>query len=165
MNANKPKKKKWGFDYWIIGTLMILMVIVVMIQVTTRLMGSPIMWGEELARWILIWIVFGGLGYAFRDGGLISVDFFVSRFKPRKKKIVLIADMTLTILYFTILFISSIFYFILLHNKEQVFPVTGMPATFTVLAMLLGCALAVFYAGGQIRSILKKNYEVEEREL
>lgn len=165
MNTNEPKKKKLGFDYWIIGVLMVAMVVVVMIQVTTRLMGVPIMWGEELARWILIWIVFGGLGYAFRDGGLISVDFFVNKFKPRKKKVVHIVDMALTIVYFVILLISSVYYFMLLHNKGQTFPVTGMPATFTVAAMLLGCVLAIIFAAQQIKSILKKNYEDEESEL
>lgn len=153
-----PDKKKRGVDYWIAAAMLILMVVVVMIQVCTRIAGRPIMWGEEVARWLLIWIVFVGLGYAFRDGGLISVDFFIKGFKPSDQKKIHYFNMAATVLYFGILFLSSICYFMMVHNKGQTYPITGMPATFTIVAMLLGSVLAVLYAVKQIRVIRSTDY-------
>ncbi|WP_165445272.1 TRAP transporter small permease [Bacilliculturomica massiliensis] len=153
------KKKKRGLDYWIAAFLLILMVVVVMIQVCTRMAGRPIQWGEEVARWLLIWIVFVGLGYAFRDGGLISVDFFTKKFRPGTQKKIHYFNMVMTIAYFTVLFVSAVYYFAMVHNRGQVYPITGMPATFTILAMLTGSVLAVIYAVKQIGVIRHTDQE------
>ena len=158
------KKKKRGIDYWVMSAMVILMLAVVMIQVITRIFFVPITWGEEVAKWLMIWIVFGGLGYASKEGGLISVDYFVKKFKPRSQKVISIMNMVCTILYFSILFVSSIFYFILLTKKNQKFPITHAPATLTVAAMLVGCILVVIFAIKQIKDIRKKDCFIKEDE-
>lgn len=158
------QKKKRGIDYWIMSLMLILMLVVVMIQVISRVIFVPITWGEEVAKWLMIWIVFGGLGYASKDGGLISVDYFVNKFKPRTRKAIYIMNMVCTILYFAILFVSSTSYFILLTKKDQRFPITRMPATFTVAAMLLGCVLVIIFGIEQIKAIRKTEYSIEEDE-
>lgn len=156
-------KKKLKLDYWSPAVLMCLMTIVVMIQVCLRIAGHPITWGEEIARWLLIWMVFTGLMYAFNDGGLISVDYFVKKLSPKRRKAVYYFNMGTTILYFAILFVSSIAYFVLLHNKGTVFPITKMPSTLTVVAELLGCILAIIFAVRQLFVIKKTNYAEEEK--
>lgn len=158
------KKKKRGIDYWVMAILVVLMTVVVMIQVTTRLLFVPITWGEEVAKWIMIWIVFGGLGYASKDGGLISVDYFVKKLKPKSQKVTYIMNMVCTIAYFSILFVSSVSYFILLTKKGRKFPITRMPATFTVVAMLVGCILVIIFGIEQIKSIQKTHSQIREEE-
>lgn len=158
------KKKKRGIDYWLMAILVMLMLVVVMIQVITRVFFVPITWGEEVAKWLMIWIVFGGLGYASRDGGLISVDYFVKKFKPKSQKTIYIFNMVCTIIYFAILFVSSISYFILLTKKGQKFPITHMPATLTVAAMIVGCILVVIFGIEQIKAIRKTYNSIKEDE-
>lgn len=158
----EENKNQFKLDFWIPAILMALMVVVVMVQVVFRLMGRPIMWGEEVAKWMLIWIVFSGIGYAFKDGGLISVDFFVKRMRPATRKVVHLVDMGLIILYFGVLGGSAIHYARILQQKGQVFPITKVPAYFTVAAMVVGSLLAILYAVREIRRIAKTDYEKKE---
>lgn len=139
-------KKKRGLGYWVPAILLLVMVVVVMIEVITRFMGRPIIWGEEIAIWLMIWIIFFGLGYAFDDGGLIAVDYFVSKMKPRTQKILNMNAMVLTIVYFGILLYSSIPYFMYLQEKHSYYPVTKMPSNITTTAIILGCVLAIAFA-------------------
>lgn len=155
------QKKKRGIDYWVMSALVILMLVVVMIQVITRIFFVPITWGEEVAKWLMIWIVFGGLGYASKDGGLISVDYFVKKFKPKSQKVIFIINMACTIIYFAILFVSSVSYFILLTRKSQKFPITHMPSTITVASMIVGCILVIIFGIEEIKAIRKTDNSIK----
>lgn len=161
MNSQKNKR---GIDYWVMSIAIVMMLVVVMIQVISRIFLVPITWGEEVAKWLMIWIVFGGLGYASKEGGLISVDYFVKKLKPQNQKIVYIMNMVFTFLYFLILFVSSASYFKLLTEKNQKFPITKMPATFTVAAMLVGCILVIIFSVRQIKIIKDTDYSAKEGE-
>ncbi len=69
--------------------VLILMVLVVVLQVIFRYFGNPLSWPEEVARWTMIWVTFAGASYAFKNGGLIRVEFFVNKyFKPGAQKVI-----------------------------------------------------------------------------
>ena len=156
------QKKKRGLEYWVPAILMLAMVVVVMIEVITRLLGDPIIWGEEVAIWIMIWIIFFGLSYAFKDGGLVAVDFFVSKMKPRTQKVANIVSMVLTAVYFGLLLASAVGYFFYLKEKEATYPMTGLPNNITTIAVIIGCVFAVVFAVRQMVVFIKTPADKED---
>lgn len=71
--------KKFHFDLIVSSVVLVAMIVVILIQIIFRLMGNPLSWTEEVARWMLVWATFAGASYAFKNGGLIRVDFFVKK--------------------------------------------------------------------------------------
>ncbi|WP_185985258.1 TRAP transporter small permease [Aureimonas mangrovi] len=69
---------------WLIATLLAVMTVLITWQVFARyVMGSPLTFSEEIARFSMVWMTMLGAGYAFRYGALISVD-IVSEFAPKR---------------------------------------------------------------------------------
>ncbi len=45
--------------------------------------GSSIPWSEEVCKFFVIWICFGGAAYAYRVGANIGVSYFVHKLTPK----------------------------------------------------------------------------------
>ncbi|WP_421709804.1 TRAP transporter small permease [Algihabitans sp.] len=60
---------------WLLAALLLVMTVFIAWQVFARyVMGSPLFFSEEIARFSMVWMTMLGIGYAFRHGSLISVD-------------------------------------------------------------------------------------------
>ena len=150
------KSKIQKFELWLGGVVLILMVIVVVLQVIFRYFGNPLSWPEEVARWTMIWVTFAGASYAFKNGGLIRVEFFVNRyFKPGAQKIINIIDMVLLAVTFGYLLYSSALDMLLTIKKHQVYNVTQMPYAAVVAALALSGVLCVIFSAKQIVDIAR----------
>lgn len=150
------KSKIWKFELWLGGVVLILMVLVVVLQVIFRYFGNPLSWPEEVARWTMIWVTFAGASYAFKNGGLIRVEFFVNKyFKPGAQKVINIIDMALLAVTFGYLLYSSVLYMMLTIKKHQVYNVTQMPYAAIVAALALSGVLCVIFSAKQIVDIAR----------
>lgn len=136
--------------------VLILMVLVVVLQVIFRYFGNPLSWPEEVARWTMIWVTFAGASYAFKNGGLIRVEFFVNKyFKPGAQKVINIIDMALLAVTFGYLLYSSVLYMMLTIKKHQAYNVTQMPYAAIVAALALSGVLCVIFSAKQIVDIAR----------
>ncbi|MDD7972940.1 TRAP transporter small permease [Roseinatronobacter alkalisoli] len=64
-----------NFERFILAAILLALVLILAAQVMFRyLIGSPLVWSEELARYLLIWCTFIGVSLAVREGRNISVD-------------------------------------------------------------------------------------------
>ncbi|MBA2780078.1 TRAP transporter small permease [Billgrantia kenyensis] len=60
---------------WVLAGLLLMMTILIFWQVFARfVVGRPLYFSDEIARFSMIWLTFLGAGYAYRKGALISVD-------------------------------------------------------------------------------------------
>ena len=144
------------FELWLGGIVLVLMVLVVVLQVICRKAGNPLSWPEEVARWTMIWVTFAGASYAFKNGGLIRVEFFVQKFfKPGVQKIINIVDMLLLGLTFGYLLYSSVLYMLLTIKKHQAYNVTQMPYAAVIAALTLSGVLCIIFSAKQIADIAK----------
>lgn len=162
------KSKIQKFELWLGGVVLILMVLVVVLQVIFRYFGNPLSWPEEVARWTMIWVTFAGASYAFKNGGLIRVEFFVNKyFKPGAQKVINIIDMALLAVTFGYLLYSSVLYMMLTIKKHQVYNVTQMPYAAIVAALALSGVLCVIFSAKQIVDIarLQKDGANEKEEI
>jgi TRAP-type C4-dicarboxylate transport system permease small subunit len=64
---------------------------VVSADVVARYFGSPIYGARDIVQMAGIFVVFGGMAYAHRRGGHISVDLLESRFSPGFNRVLLVA--------------------------------------------------------------------------
>lgn len=60
---------------WVLAALLLVMTVLIFWQVFARfIVGKPLFFSDEIARFAMIWLTFVGAGYAYRKGLLISVD-------------------------------------------------------------------------------------------
>lgn len=65
---------RWGTET-VVAVLMAVMVSTIILQVFCRfVLGNPLSWSEELARYAFVWITFLGAAVAYRHGGHIVVE-------------------------------------------------------------------------------------------
>lgn len=149
------KDKKLSLDLIIATVVMTAMVIIIIIEIIWRFAGHPLSWTEEVAKWMMIWITFAGASYGFKNGGLISVDYFVKKFfKPKTQKRVNIIAMFFMIGYFCIMTISSVSYLLMTLRKSQTYPITKVPYAITITALILGSVFSIIYAVKQIIGLM-----------
>lgn len=134
--------KKFHFDLIVSSVVLVAMIVVILIQIIFRLMGNPLSWTEEVARWMLVWATFAGASYAFKNGGLIRVDFFVKKlFKKKGRRITDIAAMMFMIVYFGLLGVSAASYMKMTISKGQTYPITQVPYAITLISLVY-CGLS-----------------------
>jgi TRAP-type C4-dicarboxylate transport system permease small subunit len=64
-------------EAWFLGTLVAAMTITTLLQVVFRyVLNDPLVWSEELARYLFVWIALVGAGAAVRTGGHFGLDLF-----------------------------------------------------------------------------------------
>ncbi|MCF3942595.1 TRAP transporter small permease [Oceanobacillus alkalisoli] len=72
---NKLMGKVNQFVGYFLALLLLIMTILITWQVFARfVVGSPLTFSEEIARFIMIWLTMLGSAYALRKGTLISLD-------------------------------------------------------------------------------------------
>lgn len=70
---------------------MALIFLIAILQVFCRyFLGAPLVWAEELARFILIWICFFFAGVAFARGEMVAIDLLTSVLRPRARALVMV---------------------------------------------------------------------------
>ncbi len=52
--------------------------VVVILEVITRMAGTTFVWTEELSRWFLVWITFIGSSVVLKENKHIRVEFFIT---------------------------------------------------------------------------------------
>lgn len=73
-----------------------------------RVLNAPLLFGEEVSGYLLLWMTFLGLAYTMKTGGHVRVDLFVQRFSDRSKLLFHKLPNILGIL-FTLIFLAGNF--------------------------------------------------------
>lgn len=113
---------------WALAALLLVMTVLIFWQVFARfVVGSPLHFSDEIARFAMIWLTFIGAGYAYRKGLLISVDIVLEFAGPRISRLMRIL----------IILASALFAFILVkYGFELVGRVANQTAPSTRVSMM-----------------------------
>jgi TRAP-type C4-dicarboxylate transport system permease small subunit len=77
-----------GFSLLIACLMLAIAASLGMFQIITRfVLEEPAEWTEVLIRFSLIWMVFMGIPYAFRQGAMVSVDVLYRWSRPNMKRV------------------------------------------------------------------------------
>ena len=67
--------------------LMAALCAVILLQVFYRyVLNAPLLWPEELARYLQIWLTFVGASIAIQERGHVQVEFLVHRLSPSGRR-------------------------------------------------------------------------------
>jgi len=87
---------------------LIIMVLVVFFQIVSRtIWGSSFLWTEEVARFLMIWVMFLGSALAFQYGAHISIEAIFNRLPSYAQKSVQIIITIVCITFFLIFMVEG----------------------------------------------------------
>lgn len=139
---------------WIGGFFSVIMTLTVVYAVLARyLFKRPIGWSEEIAVYLMIWVVFLGAAYTLKENAHIGVDILISRLSASPKKGLLIFHYLTGIVLMSILFLKGIdmVAFTLQMNSHSI--AIDFPLVIPHLAVPVGAALLILQLIGKLLSL------------
>lgn len=108
----------------LVTLILLTLIIVVFIQVFSRyVLNDPKTWTEELARYLFVWLVFTGSAVVFRENRHLSIDYFVSFFPTKVRRIVSVV----------INVIIAIFIVMALYHSNRLLTITSYQTSPTLM--------------------------------
>ena len=92
----------------VVGVMFLTIVVLTLVQVFARyVFNSPLLWSEELARLLLVWVVFLGGAVVCWDGRHLNVDTFFSRTPPKLRYFLRVTNALIALFFLVVLAWSS----------------------------------------------------------
>lgn len=159
LNSQNTSIKKFfnAIDFFLKTLVVIgngLMLLLVFAQVITRyVFNYTPYFGEELARYLFVWVVFLSLPLVARYGGHMAIETLTSRVKGSTLKFLNIcADI------FTIIFLSIMVYCgiqMVIRTYYQTSPAMMIKMSFVYSVIPFGCAIMLLYTIANLMDVLK----------
>lgn len=127
---------------WIVAVILGTMSVVVFSQVIYRyVLEAPLPWSEELARYLMVWLVLLGASLGLRSKALIGMEALVNVFPAPLKRFSIEA-----VLVFSLLFLSVVMIYgmkLTIMNHAQVSPAMEIPMSWPYAAIPVGALLMI----------------------
>jgi TRAP-type C4-dicarboxylate transport system permease small subunit len=85
-------------EEWLLVVAFSAMGIALLSQVFFRyILNSPLIWTEELARYLLVWVTFLGINYGIRHRAHIEMEYFFNKFPRILQRVIPIVTQVFTV--------------------------------------------------------------------
>lgn len=129
---------------WVLALLLAAMSCIVFANVVLRyLTNDSIVWAEEVARYLMIWMTFLSAGLALRMGMLVSVSHLHSRLAPLPRKLMRLLILAVMLVFFVWMIWAGWEY--LNRMGRQLTPSTRISFSYIYYAMPTGFILLVIH--------------------
>jgi len=89
-----------SFLSWFTIFIFFLLILDVVLGVTSRyIMGNQIRWTEELAIFLLVWLVFSGSAIAYRDNAHLGINLLMEKLHPTPRRILRLTALLIVLLF------------------------------------------------------------------
>lgn len=140
---------------YLIGFFLLVIVFVTILQVVARFVfDSPLVWSDELARFILIWMVFIGAAVVSFDDKHMGVEVLQERMSPKVKLITSILMRVLVLIFLFITAFSSIELVKVSHY--QVSGALEIPFSYWRVAAPVGCVMMMIFI------VIRTVYDIQD---
>jgi TRAP-type C4-dicarboxylate transport system permease small subunit len=144
------------------NVLLALMTIDILIQVFFRyVLRDPLVWTEELARFLLAWLVFLGASSAVRSWDNLRVTYFIEKLPPKVFSVIETMTKLLSFGLLVYVFISAV-RVIPNVGMREIAPALGIKMIIPELSLLVGLALMIIQLIGILISLIPKPRSGEE---
>ena len=121
------------------------MTVIVFVQVVLRyVFSAPLVWVEEAAKYLLVWISFFGAAYAVRYGMHITLTFINNKFRGYIKLLLNVVIHLLLVVFSIICVVEGMT--LSLGQRDQVSPGMGIPLALPYMAMPIAFAFIIMYS-------------------
>lgn len=104
---------------------------------------DPLHWNEEVALGLFVWLTFIGMSTVFKEGGHVSIDYFVNKLpSPIRRSLDIIRYF---VIYLTLLIIFVYLGFILTIETTRVTSALSINYMYIYMAVPLGGILSCIY--------------------
>jgi TRAP-type C4-dicarboxylate transport system permease small subunit len=132
------------WNRWLLIVLLAAMVVIVFANVVMRyLLDTSVIWSEEVARHLMIWMTFVGSGLALRTGAQLGIETLQDALPPRAARILRIALAVGMLLLFVLLAWYGVDY--ALRTRFQTSAALGISMLYVYIGMPVGCALMAIH--------------------
>lgn len=149
---------------WLLILLLVAMACIVFANVVLRYTtGDSIVWAEEVARHLMIWVTFLGAGLVLRFGGHVAIDNLHQAVSTRSARwlrtvvAVGIGVFCLVMAYFSVLYVWA--------TRFQTTAATDIPISFIYLAMPMGFLLMFVHLLFIVRGYIADGSYIESGEM
>ena len=130
---------------WILFGLTAAMTATVLAGVFFRyVLEAPLPWGEELARYLMIWGASLGASVAFREGSHVGVTMIMDQFRGKTGIVLTRSAQFIVIIFMTIVMIEG--FALVLMLSGQTSTAMEIPMAWAYLAIPVGCLLILLEA-------------------
>ena len=129
---------------WVLIVLLLAMAAIIFTNVVLRYStGDSIVWAEEVARHMMIWVAFLGAGLALRFGGHVAIDSLHRAVNLRTARILRTVVVVGLSLFFIFMAVASSDY--VWRTRFQSTAATDIPISFIYAAMPVGFLLMLVH--------------------
>ncbi|KYH31790.1 TRAP transporter small permease [Neomoorella mulderi] len=140
----------------ILALLMIGITIVLFIEVITRyLLKIPLPWTDEVARLMLVWLSFLGVGVGIKTKAHVQVEALITKLPAKIQRYMRITA-NLSIIFFAVALLYFSFDYVRASSR-MIFPVLRISFLWRALAVPVAAILIITYCGQQLLHYLNKN--------
>ena len=161
---NRNERILVACNRWLLILLLVAMACIVFANVVLRYTtGDSIVWAEEVARHLMIWVTFLGAGLVLRFGGHVAIDNLHQAVSTRSARwlrtvvAVGIGVFCLVMTYFSVLYVWA--------TRFQTTAATDIPISFIYLAMPLGFLLMFVHLLFIVRGYIADGSYIESGEM
>lgn len=132
------------FNRWLLIALLAAMVVIVFANVVMRyLLSTSVIWSEEVARHLMIWLTFVGSGLALRTGAQLGIDTLQDALPPRAARALRIALVLGMLVLFVLLAWYGVDY--AWRTRFQTSAALGVSMMYVYIGMPVGCVLMAIH--------------------
>jgi len=148
----------------IIAIQVAILSIVVLAQVIFRyVLNHPLAWSEEMARFLLIWIVLLAAAVGVKRKSHFSVDILTKKFAERTNQLLSFAlDIFLFILIFDVMVLNGMY--LTKMTLRQISPALNIRVAYVYSSVLVGGILSCCYILDDLLSFIQKEIEKKRKD-
>lgn len=120
------------------------MSILIIMQIIYRIVVYPLHWSEELARYLMVYLVFLGSSLALRHHRLVAIELLPELVSEVNRKVIRITVMAICIVFFVLLLVQGID--ILNRVSVQSSAAMGLSMSVPYAAIPIGAVLLIINA-------------------
>lgn len=136
-------QEKNGVEGAVVAVILATMVVILFAQVFARVFfSSSIVWSEEVARYLFIWLVFLGLGAVTLRGAHIVVDVLLLRLPVKGRKIATQTIYAVVFMINVVVIIATVRMIEVVLSLNQTSPAANIPMGLVYLAVPVGVTIA-----------------------
>lgn len=141
---------------------LVIMSVAVLLQIINRsFLGRPFPYGEELARYMMVWATMFGTSAGVKIGAHVGVDALLLVIPPKTRTLVTFATSLIALLFFAFAGYLSITIVFGIQETGQISPALQLPMWIAYLALPAGFALCLFRQYQLVVTKLREFREVD----
>lgn len=117
--------------------------VVVLLQVGSRLLGHPVPWTEEATRYLFVWMIFLGLAGGFRNAEAARVTILIAALPEVLRQLALLVYVVSSVLFFALMGWTGLGLVRLQFMMNETAATLIMPMWMIGVIMPLSAALAI----------------------